>query len=76
LSLDWLGTGRAADQLRKYRPFKNAFVRGLQLKSTEQWFEYRKSGRKPIDIPANPNRAYSNKSWAGYPDWLGYLPTS
>jgi hypothetical protein len=33
-----------------------------------------KSGEKPVDIPANPNRTYFNKGWAGYPDWLGYLP--
>jgi hypothetical protein len=73
---DWLGTGRVADQRREYRPFKKArsFVRALQLKSTEDWFEYRKSSRKPIDIPGNPNRTYLTKGWEGYPDWLGYLP--
>jgi len=72
---DWLGTGHVADQLREYRPFKKAraFARGLNLKSTAQWLEYCKSGKKPVDIPALPVRTYFNEGWAGYPDWLGYL---
>jgi hypothetical protein len=71
---DWLGTGRTADQVRRYRPFKKAraFARRLNLKSWAQWSEYCKSGKKPVDIPAVPRRTYLKKGWAGYTDWLSY----
>jgi hypothetical protein len=71
---DWLGTGRTADQLREYRPFKKArtFVRHLGLKSRTDWFTYCKSGRKPEEIPSNPQNTYANAGWAGMGDWLGY----
>ena len=71
---DWLGTGRVANQFRQYRPFKKArvFVRGLGLKSVEEWTAYCKSGKKPEDIPAYPRQTYLNVGWAGHGDWLGY----
>src|SRR5262249_55075570 len=70
---DWVGTGRIADQLRQYRSFikARAFVRGLGLKSTAEWLDYSKSGKKPIDIPAYPGLVYAKSGWAGYGDWLG-----
>jgi superfamily II DNA or RNA helicase len=70
---DWLGTGRIADRLRKYRSFKNAqtFVHSLGLKSETEWRAYTKSGQKPTDIPANPTKAYAKDGWAGMGDWLG-----
>jgi hypothetical protein len=54
-----------------WRPFKKArsFVHGLKLKSSPDWFEYCTSGKKPPDIPTNPNLEYAE--WAGYGDWLG-----
>ena len=70
---DWLGTGRIADQQRQYRPFKAArvFVHSLGLKSSRGWLAYCGSGRKPNDIPANPDQSYSEAGWAGWGDWLG-----
>jgi hypothetical protein len=70
---DWLGTGTIAPRLRQYRPFKKAraFVHGLDLKSTAEWNEYCKSGKRPGDIPANPSQTYANSGWVGYSDWLG-----
>ena len=54
LARDWQGR----DGLRRYRSFKKAraFVRGLGLKSATEWRDYCKSGKKPADIPANPNQ--------------------
>jgi predicted helicase len=39
---DWLGTGRIADQLREYRPFREAraFAHKLRLKSGTEWFAF------------------------------------
>jgi superfamily II DNA or RNA helicase len=70
---DWLGTGTIAPVLREYRPFKEAraFVRRLGLKSQAEWYEYSKSGKKPNDIPAIPQRTYLNAGWVSYGDWLG-----
>jgi hypothetical protein len=68
---DWLGTGRPRGT--SWRSFNKArtFVRGLGLQSREQWNEYCRSGKKPADIPAQPNQRYAKASWAGWADWLG-----
>jgi Integrase repeat unit len=70
---NWLGTGRIAGRLRKYRPFKKAraFVRRLGLKSTDEWYAYARSGRKPADIPTKPSDTYAKLGWSGIRDWLG-----
>jgi superfamily II DNA or RNA helicase len=70
---DWLGTGRIADHLRKFRSFKKAraFARSIGLQSEPEWREYLRSGKKPRDIPANPGSTYAKAGWAGMRDWLG-----
>jgi superfamily II DNA or RNA helicase len=70
---DWLGTETVPTQLRQYRSFEKArtFVRGLGLKSGAEWREYAKTGRKPANIPACPNRTYAEAGWVGMGDWLG-----
>jgi superfamily II DNA or RNA helicase len=70
---DWLGTGRVSNRQRTFRSFlkARAFVRGLGLKSETEWRAFRKSRRKPADIPSNPNRTYADSGWAGMADWLG-----
>jgi superfamily II DNA or RNA helicase len=75
---DWLGTGRIADHLRKYRPFIQAreFARSLELTSQSEWRQYCKGtilskGTLPDDIPANPNQTYAGQGWVSVGDWLG-----
>lgn len=72
---DWLGTGRTADQKRKYKFFDEArsFVNTLKLSSWKEWRKYCNSGARPEDIPAKPNRTYANKGWISVGDWLGKL---
>jgi hypothetical protein len=69
---DWLGTGKVRPD--EYRSFKEAraFAHSLGLKSSTEWGVYKKSGKKPTDIPAKPDYVYARQGWAGYPDWLGY----
>jgi hypothetical protein len=69
---DWLGTGTIAAREKVYRPFYEAreFVHSLELKNQSEWNSYCKSGKKPADIPSNPNQVYK-KEWKSYPDWLG-----
>jgi len=56
-----------------FRLFEEAreFIRSLKLKDTREWLQYRKSNRRPFDIPSNPNRAYKNNGWISMYDWLG-----
>ena len=56
----------------KYRSFKEArkFARSLKLKNVDGWIEYRRSGKKPDDIPGSPGSTYS-KEWKSIGDWLG-----
>jgi hypothetical protein len=68
------------DRLAKlsWRPFEEAraFVRGLNLKSKNEWEKFCKGqlpekGTLPPDIPAIPRQTYLNQGWIGYGDWLG-----
>ncbi len=75
---DWLGTGRVANQLKEYLPFREArvIIHELKLGSLGEWFafckgEMPKLGRLPNDIPTNPHREYANQGWKSYGDWLG-----
>jgi len=75
---DWLGTGRIATHLRKYRSFQQArrFARKLKLSRAKEWYAYCKGDmphlkRLPADIPANPRETYADKGWTGMGDWLG-----
>jgi hypothetical protein len=75
---DWLGTGRIADQLKRYRSFSKAraFARNLRLKSRAEWHAFCKGemlslGQLPKDIPSSPNNTYATQGWVGMGDWLG-----
>ncbi len=70
---DWLGTGAVATFDRDYLSFEEAraFVHNLNLKNREAWRNYCKSGLKPIDIPAKPERKYKDKGWVSWLDWVG-----
>ena len=58
------------------RPFEEArdYARSLGLKSTEEWWDWSKSGLRPRDIPSHPNRVYEEEGWLSYGDFLGYRP--
>jgi superfamily II DNA or RNA helicase len=64
----WESVGRA-----NWRNFDaaRAFARGLGLKSRTEWHRYTKSGKKPADIPANPDPVYVGTGWSNWGDWLG-----
>jgi hypothetical protein len=65
--IDW------SDWLGRWRSFENAraFARGLKFKSLYEWQDYCRSGNRPNDIPANPDRFYADAGWISWPDWLG-----
>ena len=64
----WL-TGKTKE---KFLPFEEAhrFVMSLGFKTPAEWKRYCKSGRRPENIPSNPNQAYEDKGWIDYTHWL------
>ncbi|MDE1812685.1 MAG: DEAD/DEAH box helicase family protein [Thaumarchaeota archaeon] len=69
---DWLGTNSIGNTKRKYKSFQESreFIRKLNLKSGSEWKEWAKSGKRPLDIPSNPDMVYKNE-WKSMGDWLG-----
>jgi|GEM_PF-1935590 len=64
---DWLGIPES-----NFLPFEEArnYVRSLGLNSSNEWTKFLKSGRRPHNIPSNPDLTYKEK-FQGYGDWLG-----
>lgn len=58
---------------KEFLPFEEAraFVRSLKLKNKAEWIAYRKSGKKPASIPADPAISYKNQGWTFWGDFLG-----
>ena len=69
---DWFGTKQGFLK-HEYLSFSDArtYVRGLNLKNQKEWKEFSLSGKRPDNIPSNPNRTYKNKGWIGLADFLG-----
>ena len=69
---DWIGTFVIAPQKKEFLPFEKAreYVRALGLKSYTEWLEYSRSGKKPDNIPTNPDKIYE-KEWVDTFDWVG-----
>jgi superfamily II DNA or RNA helicase len=72
---DWLGSGNVSSRNRKYRVFQDArnYVHSLGLITIEDWKEFSKSGKRPLDIPGKPYIVYK-KDWKNWFDWLGSPP--
>jgi hypothetical protein len=61
---------------KPWLPFVDArsFVRTLNLNSMEEWWEYSKSGNRPINIPSNPDQVYGgDKGYVSFTEWMGYV---
>ncbi|MDB9710273.1 DEAD/DEAH box helicase family protein [Salibacteraceae bacterium] len=64
---DWLG-------YEGFLPFEEAreVARSLNFRSNREWRSWMKSGKRPSNIPANPQRVYRDEGWIDLYDWLGY----
>jgi hypothetical protein len=69
---EFLGTGKVADNEKKYRTFSDAkkFVQKLNIKSQSEWRAFAKTKKKPLDIPFKVERTYSQE-WISWGDFLG-----
>ena len=71
---DFLGyealSGRQKSKM--FLPFEKArnYVRSLKLQKRSDWKEFASSDKRPIDIPAKPEKTYRDKGWIDYKDWL------
>lgn len=69
---EFLGTGKVADNIKKYRSFTEVkkFVHKLKFQSQREWKAFAKSNEKPPDIPFKVERTYSSE-WVSWQDFLG-----
>jgi superfamily II DNA or RNA helicase len=60
-------------RVTRFLPFMQArkYVKILKLKSIAEWRDYCKSGKKPTNIPSNPDKKYKDQGWISFGDWLG-----
>ena len=54
-----------------FRSFKEAkkFVQALGIKTEEEWRQWVKTDRRPVDIPSSPRTLYNE--WKGWGDFVG-----
>ena len=64
-----VGKGGHVHRFRSYEDAK-MFVSKLGLRNEKDWYDYARSGKKPVNIPASPRASYK-KEWKGMGDWLG-----
>ena len=63
-------------ELLSYKEAKK-FVRELQIQSRKELDAYCSSGKKPDNVPSNPNQVYKNKGWVNWGDYFeakGHIP--
>jgi superfamily II DNA or RNA helicase len=70
---DWIGSQFIATKERIFLDFVKAkqYVKALNLKNSDDWRIFCKSGLRPDNIPSNPEKVYKDKGWYSLGDWLG-----
>lgn len=70
---DFLGTGNIATQKTVYLSYEEAreFIKSFNLKSSQEWKVFCKSGNKPFNLPSNVNVTYKNSGWENWGAFLG-----
>lgn len=68
----FLGTSNIRRTRIKFRDFRSArrYASTLGLKTHKEWRVWSKSGRRPRDIPANPQSKYLYSGWEGWKHFL------
>lgn len=72
--VDWLGSGQRPKPrgARNWRAFEEAreYVRGFGLKNDLDWKKWKKTKKRPSNIPTHPERYYKEQ-WVSLGDWVG-----
>ena len=68
----WLGTGNQKHQKKNFLPFDEALraARQLRLVSEKEWRLWCRTGARPANMPARPNKVYVHDGWMGWVHWL------
>ena len=74
----WLGTGKQSSREREFLPFDEALrvARSLRLVSSKEWQLWCKSGARPANVPARPDKVYVHDGWWGWEHWLYHAALS
>ena len=56
-----------------FLPFEEAAGQAqlLKLNGAKEWQQWCKSGKRPANLPSNPDQSYRNTGWKGWGHWLG-----
>ena len=68
----WLGTGNQLHQKKNFLPFDEALraARQLRLVSQKEWQLWCRTGARPANMPAAPDKVYVHDGWMGWVHWL------
>ena len=70
----WLGTGSQSNTAKneQFLPFDEALrvARHLRLVSQKEWRLWCRTGARPANMPAAPDKAYVHDGWMGWTHWL------
>ena len=70
----WLGTGNQSTKAKKqqFLRFDEALrvARALRLVSKKEWRLWCRSGARPANVPACPDKVYAHDGWFGWKHWL------
>ena len=70
----WLGTGHTSNNTKKqpFLPFDECLraARHLRLVSKKEWRLWCRSGARPANVPATPDKVYVHDGWFGWEHWL------
>ena len=64
--------GNQQRQKKSFLPFDQALrvARSLRLVSSTEWKLWCRSGSRPANVPAAPEKAYVHDGWMGWTHWL------
>jgi hypothetical protein len=71
---DWFGVPRdmrSAPALVLSFEDARACVHALQIRTQKDYYAWSKSGKRPSNVPSNPNVMYREHGWQSWQDWLG-----
>ena len=56
-----------------FKSFEQAqqYIQNIGITSQTQYHEMSRNGKRPDDIPSNPNKTYKNKGWISWGHFLG-----
>jgi superfamily II DNA or RNA helicase len=70
---DFLSSNTISNYQKSFIEFDNAkeVISSYNLRSLNDWNDFCKAGKKPVNIPRNPAQYYLKKGWKGWHDFLG-----